>query len=251
MSHFAIICPEDAGHLLSIGPLGNALARRGHRVTIVARERAAGLAEQLGIPLHRLELDDVPRRSSHSLWLAFSLFGLGWKIGLRDKFRWRAEAILRRAPQALQELAIDGVIADQTIPAVGTAAERVGIPFVTICSALLWNEEIGVPPPFTAWPYAEGRRARLRNRLGYAGWHWFERPELKVINRYRRAWKLRPFARIDDAFSPLAQISQLCAELDFPRGSCRRTFTTSARWPPIAASPASSRFPGIDWMAGP
>jgi MGT family glycosyltransferase len=217
MAHFAIVCPEDAGHLLPLGPIGNELLRRGHRVTLVGSEKAAGIAEQMGLPLHQLQNDDVPHPSSHLLWLAFSVFGAGWKIALRDLFRWRAEVILRKVPQALQELAVDGVILDQTVSAAGSAAEHVGIPSVTVCTALPWNEELGVPPPFTAWPYAQDRRALARNRRGYAGWHWYIQPELKIINRYRKAWQLRPFARIDDAFSPLAQIAQSCPELDYPR----------------------------------
>lgn len=217
MPHFVIVCPEDAGHLLSLGPIGNALVCRGHRVTILARAQAASIAERLNLPLHPLNTDGIPRPRFLPLWLAFALFGSGWKIVMRNSFRWRAEAILQRVPQALTELAADGLILDHTIGAGGTAAERVGIPFVTICSALLWHEEVGVPPAFTAWAYAEGRRARLRNRLGYAGWHWFMRPVLKAINRHRIAWNLRPLRRIDDGFSPLAQISQLCREFDFPR----------------------------------
>ncbi|MCY2994489.1 MAG: glycosyltransferase [Planctomycetota bacterium] len=217
MPHFAILCPEGAGHLLSLGPIGNELVRRGHRVTVVAHEKAAGIAGQFGLPWYELKTDDVPYRSSPLLWLAFSLFGVGWRIGLRDVFRWRAETILRKALSALQELAIDGVIVDQTVSAAGTVAEQAGLPFVTVCSALLWNEEVGVPPPFTPWPYADTRRARWRNRRGYAGWHWYIRSELKLINRHRRNSQLRPLARIDEAFSPLAQISQLCPEFDFPR----------------------------------
>ena len=217
MTHFAIVCPEGAGHLLSIGPMGIELVRRGHQVTLVGHEKTAGIAEQLGLPLHKLRTDDVPHRSSYLLWLAFSLRGDGWRIALRDIFRWRAEVILRKLPQALRELAIDGVILDQTVSAAGTAAEHVGAVPVTVCTALPWNEEAAVPPPFTSWSYEEGRRAESRNRRGYAGWRWYIRPELKLINRYRMAWKLPPFARIDDAFSPLAQISQLCPEFDFPR----------------------------------
>ena len=217
MAHFALICPEDAGHLLSNGPIGVELVRRGHQVTILAGKNAASIAEKLGLPLYMLDSDDVPWRTSHFLWLAFAPFGAGWKIGLRDVFRWRAEVILRKVPQALKELAIDGVIVDQTVSAAGTAAEDAGLPFVTVCSALLWNEEPCVPPPFTAWPYVEDRLARWRNGLGYAGWHWHIRPELRVVNRFRRARKLRPLGRIDEAFSPLAQISQLCQEFDFPR----------------------------------
>ncbi len=217
MAHIAIICREDAGHLLSIGPIGTELVARGHRVTIIGRDRAAGIAEKLGLPLHKVDYDDVPWRGSYLEWAAFSLFRSGWRITMRDGFRWRAEAILRKMPQAFKELAIDGVVVDQTVSSAGTAAEHVGIPFVTICSALLWNEEIGVPPQYTPWLYSEDPRDLRRNRLGYVAWHWFHRPELKTINRYRKKWGLSRFDRIDDAFSPLAQISQLCPEFDFPR----------------------------------
>jgi len=74
-----------------------------------------------------------------------------------------------------------------------------------------------VPPPYTSWPYQEGWAARWRNRLGYAGSHWFIRPIVRSINTYRLRWGLPPFRQIDDMFSPLAQISQLCPGLDFPR----------------------------------
>ncbi|MEN6405049.1 MAG: nucleotide disphospho-sugar-binding domain-containing protein [Thermoguttaceae bacterium] len=217
MAHFGIVCREDAGHLLSIGPLGNELVRRGHQVTFVAREKAAGIAEQLGLPLHKVNYDDVPWRGSFVEWAAFSLFRSGWRITMRDGFRWRAEAVLQKMPEAFRELKLDGLIVDQTVSSAGTAAERVGIPFVTICSAVLWNEEPDVPPQYTSWLYGEDRRSRFRNRLGYAAWHWFNRLELKTINRYRDKWGMSRFSRIDDAFSPLAQISQMCPGFDFPR----------------------------------
>ena len=128
----------------------------------------------------------------------------------------RDDPAARRAP-VLQELAVDGVLVDQTISAGGTAARRAGVPFVTLCAAMLWNEDAGVPPPFTAWPYASDGWSERRNRLGYAGWHWFIRPVLDRINRYRRRWQFSRLSTIEDAYSPLAQISQLCAEFDFAR----------------------------------
>ena len=224
MSHFAIVCPEDAGHLLSLGPLGiEPGPPRASRHDRWPRQ-AAPVAEKLDLPLCQLDFADVPRPSGHLLWLAFRLVGAGWKIGLRNAFCWRARAILEKLPAALGELKVDGVIVDQIVSAAGTAAECAGVPFVTVCSALLWNEEIGVPPACTGWPYAQGRFARWRNRYGYAGWHWFMRPVLAVINRYRAQWKLAPFARISDTYSRLAQISQLCAEFDFPRQELPSTF---------------------------
>ena len=105
---------------------------------------------------------------------------------MRDFVRWHAETILDLVPPALKELAVDGVLVDQVTAAGGTAAQRAGVPFVTVCTALPWNEEPSVPPPYTSWLYADGRMAQWRNRLGYAGWHWFIRPILGAINRRRR-----------------------------------------------------------------
>jgi zeaxanthin glucosyltransferase len=217
MPHFAILCQEDAGHLLSIGPVGVELVRRGHQVTLIAPQQAASISEQLGLAFHPLEMNGIRVMPPTLSWLVFEAIRDGGTVYMRTEFARKAKAMLERLPQLFQELKIDGVICDQILSAGGTTAQRAGIPFVTVCSALLWHEEIDVPPPFTNWLYEPGRKARLRNRLGYAFWHWFIGPTLRMINRYRRRWNLPPFGRIDDTFSPLAQISQLCEGFDFPR----------------------------------
>jgi zeaxanthin glucosyltransferase len=217
MSHYAILCPDEGGHLLSIGPLGAELMRRGHRVTVLARAMAAPLVEQLGLALHPLDMDNVHFSAGVRLRPLLLPFGAAWVADLRHYFRWQAEAVLSLVPPALKELAVDGLLIDQVAAAGGTAAERAGVPFVTVCTALPWHEEASVPPAYTAWPCTEGRRATCRNRLGYGGWHWFIRPILGTINGHRRRWGLKPLERIGETFSPLAQVSQLCGELDFPR----------------------------------
>jgi MGT family glycosyltransferase len=223
MSHFALLCPEHAGHLLSNGPVAVELLRRGHQVTLIALEDAAPLAEQLGLAFHPLDMKGIRVWPPTISWLAFEAFRAGMVTFMRTDFTWKAKGMLELLPPIFKDLQIDGLLCDQILPAGGTAAQRAGIPFVTICSALLWHEEIDLPPPFTHWLYAEGAgpmyawASRLRNRLGYAEWHWFIGPALRMINRYRRKWGFPPFQRIDETFSPLAQISQLCAGFDFPR----------------------------------
>jgi MGT family glycosyltransferase len=216
MAHYAIICPDEAGHVLSVGALGSELIRRGHRATLIAGPNASGLAEQLNLDTYPLPTDDFPFPFPHVGWAAFSVAGAGWVPVLRSWLRWRTELALQFIPQALRDLNVDGALIDQTVAGGGSAAESAGVPFVTVCSALLWNEEEIVPPPFTVWKFSVEPRARLRNRVGYAAWHWYMRPALRIINRYRKRWKLRPLATLEDTFSTLAQISQLCPEFDFP-----------------------------------
>lgn len=95
---------------------------------------------------------------------------------------------------------------------------------MNICSAPPWNVDLAQPPPFSSRPYKPGLAAGLRNRCGYAAWRWYIGPTLRIINRYRRAWDLRRFARMDECYSSLAQISQFFPEFDFPRGSAPACF---------------------------
>ena len=217
MAHFALVAPDDGGHLFAMGPLGKELVDRGHRVTLLGREKVAPLAEQFDLDFHPWDADDVPWPSDVFNWLAFRLVGADRLIHDRSWLRWQNEVILRLLPTALQNLKVDGVLFDHVLAAGGTAAQRVGVPFVSVCTALPWIEEPSVPPLFTSWPYADDRWAKRRNRLGYAAWHWYVRPLLKLVNRYRKRWNMPRLSRIDEALSPLAQISQLCREFDFPR----------------------------------
>ena len=217
MAHFALVAPDDGGHLFAMGPLGKELVDRGHRVTLLGRDKVAPLAEQFDLDLHSWDADDVPWPSDVFNWLAFRLVGADGLIHNRSWLRWQNEVILRLLPTLLQELKVDGVLFDHVLAAGGTAAQHAGVPFVSVCTALPWNVEPSVPPSFTSWPYADDRRAERRNRLGYAAWYWYVRPMLSLINRYRKKWNLPRLSRIDDALSPLAQISQLCREFDFPR----------------------------------
>ena len=217
MAHFAILSCNEAGHLLSIGPVGQELVRRGHRVTIVSDTSALPMARMLHLPLCAFDADQIAYPSTGRLWSTFPNFAAKAQIDMRIYIRWQAEVVLRLVPAALQELEVDGVLVDHTLAAGGTAAEHVKIPFVSIGAALLWNGEPGLPPVYTSWPYAPGHVGVWRNRLGYAGWDWFIRPTLNVINGYRARWKLPSLHGIDDTYSKLAQLSQMSPEFDFPR----------------------------------
>jgi MGT family glycosyltransferase len=217
MAHYAILCPDEAGHLFPIGAVGRELVGRGHRVTVLGRAKSAPIARQLDLPLHEFDVRGVRYPLAPISWAAFGLVGASWLVVIRNLLRFYAEEVLRLVPRALEELKVDGLLVDQTIPAGGTVAEHTGRPYVTLCSALMWNEEPDVPPSFTGWACDDGRRARWRNQLGYAAFHWYLGPVWRKINRWRATWKLPPIRRIREFDSPLAQVSQLCEGLDFPR----------------------------------
>ena len=71
---------------------------------------------------------------------------------------------------------------------------------------------------FTSWGFDEARTAVLRNQLAYGVSRLVTLPIQRVINRFRRIWNLQPLAKLDDTFSPYAQICQQIAEFDFLDG---------------------------------
>ena len=75
MAHFAILCPEDTSHVLANGAVGKELVERGHRVTVVAPEAAAPVAEQLGLAVHTIDGYEMPYHTNLPLWLLFRLGG--------------------------------------------------------------------------------------------------------------------------------------------------------------------------------
>jgi MGT family glycosyltransferase len=218
LKHYGIICPPVRGHLNPFLAVARELQGRGHRVTVFQMPDLASsvCAEQV---------DFVPiGASDHPVGsLPQSLAELGRLSGFAAlRFTVRAvakttEMICRDAPQAVHDARVDMLLVDQTEPAGGSVAEHLGIPFVTLCTALPLNREPDVPPPFSPWNYRKSAWARMRNRLGYAVSDWILAPVRAVLANYRRHWKLPVHKCSEDSYSRLAQISQQPRELDFPR----------------------------------
>ncbi len=221
MAHFAILCRSDAGHVYPHTLIGRSLRERGHRITFInTRPELEAKAKQLDLEWYLLP----PLVSQPPSKLEKIFDTLRWIAGgfLIRRFTGGNAALayprlfLSRVPAALNELAVDGIIADATCQSIGTVAEHLGLPYVSV-SVLPSNWEPTVPPIYTTWPYVDTAWRRFRNRLAYYGWHLTYRPKLKLINRQRAVWNLPPYSSYNDAYSRLAQISQLVEEFDFPR----------------------------------
>src|SRR6185437_1044704 len=134
-----------------------------------------------------------------------------------EAIRRTTEIFCREAPAAIEKAGVDLLLVDQTEPAGGTIAERLGLRFVTVCNALLMNREPDVPPPFVSWGYKGKTSARLMNRFGYAASGLVTGPVTRTVGRYRKMWGLPPQNSQEDSFSRLLQISQQPPSFDFPR----------------------------------
>lgn len=223
--HFGIISPPVPGHLHPFGALGRELIARGHRVTLFHVRDVEERARREGLEFVAIgETDHPPGSLPESLRTLASLSGFAALRFTIDAIRKTTEMLCRDAPGALGNAGVEFVLVDQTEPAGGSIAEHVGIPFVTVCNALVFNPEPSIPPPFTAWTYRDTFFARLRNRVGYAVNDWILRGVQQVVARYRERWNLRRMEIAKESFSKLAQISQQAPAFDFPRRNLPASF---------------------------
>lgn len=212
--HIACICDPGPSHVMTFGAIGRELQRRGHRVTVF---QAPELAQK--IAAEGLDFSPLASRGfsvQHYVDLVVEQQGISLRNFL-DYAVKSARMLCEEAPRAFQSAAVDGVVVDISQPGGATAAEMIGMPFVSICNALPLHSEPDVPPDFLPWQYRDAWWARVRNRLGYVMRDLMIRPLHRVLNSYRRSSGLQPYHSPDDSFSPFAQVTQLVREFDFPR----------------------------------
>ena len=129
----------------------------------------------------------------------------------------RAAVRLAELPDAARNLGVDALLVDQVSPEGGTIAERLDVPFISVCSSIALNRDPDVPPFNTHWRYSTRFAARARNLLG--NW-WLDRvtaTSRKVITEQRRRWGLAPRSQANSLYSTLAQLCQQPAAFEFPR----------------------------------
>lgn len=213
--HIACICDPGPSHVMACKAIAHELQSRGHRVTFF---QAAELRPKFP-PGEGFGFSPLPNHG-FSAESYVELVGHQQGVSIRNFLDYAAKSavmLCEEAPRALQAAGVDGAITDISEPGGATAAEAAGLPFVTISNALPLHSDPDVPPDFLPWRYHDAWWARIRNRIGYAVRDALISPLHRVLNRYRRSWKLRPYRSPDDSFSRIAQITQLVAEFDLPR----------------------------------
>jgi zeaxanthin glucosyltransferase len=240
MTHFGLICAAATGHLNTMLPLGQELQRRGHRVTLFGLLDARSSTLAAGLGFRAIGESVFPSGAIAQSWMK-----LGKRSGfaaLRDTVRLLRDVTavtLRDAPNVIKEASVDALLVDQVSAGGSTIADFLEIPFVTVCSAVVLNQEESTPPPVTNWRYNPAWWARLRNRTGYLLFNGLLQPIREVVAEYRRQWGLPAYAHPNDAFSQLAQISQQPAELEFSRRRLPPWFHFTGPYHTPSARPAA------------
>jgi MGT family glycosyltransferase len=128
-----------------------------------------------------------------------------------------ADAVLEVGPTVVRAAGVTALVVDQASFPGGTVADQLGLPFATVCNALLLNPDPIVPPYFTHWQPRDVWWAQIRNRIGWAGLNRLYTPIMTRIQNHRRRLGLPVPASLSQVWSDKLQISQQPELFEFPR----------------------------------
>ncbi len=218
MGHVGIFCPNVPGHLNPMVALADAIRTRGHRVTFFLLGVPPSSIAEAGFEIVPLGGSVFPVDQYHAeLEKLGSLQGRAalkhtLAIGARA-----AAAVLEVGPAVVRAAGVTALVIDQASFPAGTVADQLGLPFATVCNALLLNPDSAVPPYVTHWPPQDIWWARMRNQVAWAGLNRLYAPIVTCIQNHRRRLGLPVPADISQVWSETLQISQQPECFEFPR----------------------------------
>lgn len=220
MAHFGLVCPPGTSHVTGLTTIARELVQRGHRATVFNILDVEDLAHREGVEFRALGIADHPRGAFKAFSEKLSeLQGLeALRFGLKVA-RDEIAMLLEEAPAAMTDAGVDVLLIDQGQPAGSTLAERLKVPFVTVCNAVPVDRDLNVPLSGTSWGPARSWVDRVRNRACYSIFDIAARPLRQTINSYRVGWGQAPLQSLFDTTSPILELAQQTADFDFPRNT--------------------------------
>lgn len=217
MSHYAVIAPPFYSHLSALEQLSLALIEQGHRITFFQQADVRSLIRSPAIGFYTLGAKTHPAGTlRHTLSLAAKPLGPSM-FRLIDDMAKSTALFCRELPAACRALSIDGIIVDQMEPGGALVAKKLDLPYVSVACALPLNREAGLPLAVMPFSYQQSAQAYKRYETSERIYDWMMRKHDDVVAHYAQDFGLREITQLHHCFSPLAQLSQLVPELDFPR----------------------------------
>ena len=218
MNHVGVICPNTPGHVNAMLALADATRARGHRVTFFLLGKPPTSIATAGFETVSLGGTIFPADEYQA---EFQKLG-----SLQDRAALKhtlaigaraADAVLEVGPAVVRTAGVTALVVDQVSFPGGTVADQLGLPFATVCNALLLNPDPAIPPYFTHWYPRDAWWARIRNRIAWMGLNRLYAPIMTRIQDHRRKLGLPVPTGISHIWSDKLQISQQPELFEFPR----------------------------------
>jgi zeaxanthin glucosyltransferase len=224
MSHIGLLTPAYTGHVNTMIALGRELHRRGNQASVISTPDAREAVVRAGLAFISVGESEYPHGSLKQFTAKQgTLTGMRAVHHIIKDLAHITAVHGRELAEAVTSHEIDALVVDQVTPAGGAVAERLDLPFVSVCSLAPLNSEPSIPPWTMPWPYEESPASRRRNEIGNSVRKIVERPLINAGNKYRASLGLPPVTT-DGSFSTLAQIAQFPAFFDFPRSQAPECF---------------------------
>ncbi len=217
----AFFNPPLQGHLQPAAALAQELEKRGHQCFAVAHPDTELPKGFTPIRLDRARTPWTPAQfleHSRSPRLPLGI----WR--LVSDMAAITDALCRQTPDLLREHGIDGIVTDQLEPAGALVAEYLGLPYVSLAAAAPINREPLVPLSVLSWPFEDSERAMQRNKAGEQIADWLTGKHDQTIAQWSERFGIRRKSKLIDCLSPLADMAQMSAGLDFPRSQLPPTY---------------------------
>lgn len=130
-----------------------------------------------------------------------------------------SEVLFNEATSKIMGAELDIFVTDQVSMACSTLGDHLGIPYVSIASALLMIEDVAVPPIFSARGYSNSYFGQVVNAAETFITDLFITPFTSMIASWRTKWNLPAIQRYQrgrNSLSPYAVIVQMPAAFDLP-----------------------------------
>lgn len=218
MPRIGMICHAFRGHLDPMLMLARELKRRECDVGFIAVPDAESAVAEAGFRFTPVGSADLGE--GHLKDFSVELGRRSGMAGLDFCGRYVArvsEAMLRDGDAVVGDGGFDLLVVDQDVHAGGTLADRHALPFVNVSNAINMYQGKDVPPFFLPWRFDDSLWSRIRNRVAYSLIKRLPNHPKRVVDGYRREWKLPVFKSLNDNYSRWAQIAQQPIELEFPR----------------------------------
>jgi len=215
MARLGAFCFPGTGHINPMTALARRLEQRGHKVVIFGIADTEARVKAAGIEFHLLGAEDYPPGTLQGLDQRLGeLKGLATFRFTVERVKNTARMVLRDGPGAVRRARLDAMLIDEADMG-GNVAEYLGLPFVSIAFFPPLVQDDHIPPFCFGWSGGKNWFSRLRNRMGMRLLSRVAAPIYAVVNEQRRLWGLHPLKHSTEALSPLAQIAQLPAALEF------------------------------------
>lgn len=130
-----------------------------------------------------------------------------------------SKAMFRDCPALLKESQVDLLLVDQIIGAAPVIAQRMNIPYITVCNAAILTCDPGFPSPLSHRVYTGSCWNQWLNSIEQHFINCLSRPFRNIVHEKQREYGLKVSAEYRETDSKLAVIAQMTHGFDFPR-SC-------------------------------